>query len=105
MRLIVIEIVQSAVGPFHSSLRWSLYQCRCYVPSEVKQGRSALVALGQNDGILETGVRWWADSSVTRSGPEGSSRNEVFLGCRRLLFGCPEGLIGARRMRKGYGVG
>ena len=46
--------------------------------SEVKQGRSALVVPGQNNGILETGVRWWADSSVTRSGPEGSSRNEVF---------------------------
>ena len=75
--------------------------------SEVKQGRSALVVPGQNDGILETGVRWWADSSVTRSGPEGSSRNEVFLGCRRLLLRCAEGerLIGTRRIRKGYGVG
>ena len=75
--------------------------------SEVKQGRSALVVPGQNDGILETGVRWWADSSVTRSGPEGSSRNEVFLGCRRLLLHCleSEGLVWARCRRKGYGVG
>ena len=75
--------------------------------AEVKLERLALVVPGQNDGILETGVRWWADSSVTRAGPEGSSRNEVFLGCCRLLLRCLEsdGLIGARRIRKGYGVG
>ena len=74
--------------------------------SEVKQGRSALVVPGQNNGILETGVRWWADSSVTRSGPEGSSRNEVFWVAAG-SFSAAEGgrLIGTRRIRKGYGVG
>jgi hypothetical protein len=65
------------------------------------------VVPGQNDGILDAGVRRWADSSVIRSGPEGSSRNEVFLGCRRLLLHCLEsdGIVGARRISKGYGVG